>query len=376
MKKYSLFFLFIVFFASISAQNTTKYFRRFYIDPRQYQLRTEIPISFESSRLTYAYRVEYDKNNRIIDVRYLLRGRQNIDVSGFSGMIINYLDSIEKRFYVNNFNKPIKNRGIYADCLVFNKEKHPIQLINYNSTNSIMKDIDGVAKYIWKLNDKGWIISEKFLDENDKPIYNKKGFFEEKYIWSNDDLNYYIRFEYYNDKGKLVKNQNGISAREVTFDKKTESLQKIINYDDANYLAINNNGFATSDFSYDKNGNRTAQFFYNKKNVLSINNKGLAIVKWDYDSIGNNTETAYYDVNKKLTSYNKTGVARIVNKFDNIGRLIEVRTYDKDNRLKENKKREAIVRWVYDENGKLITIKGYDANDRWSTERYKAKAKE
>lgn len=370
MKKHSLIFLFIIFFASITAQNTTKYFRRFYIDPRQNQLRTEVPISAEKARYTNAYRVLYNENGQIIDVRYVVRGIQYYDDSNFTGMTISYTDSTEKRKFVNSKNILVKNRGVYSNVLYFDKQNRPLKLINYDNKGLIAQDINSVAIYSWILNEKGWIISEKYMDGNKNQVWNKRGFFEEKFNWGEDSLNYIIRFEYYDDKGNLTRNNNGISVRTAKFDKKTESTQEIKNYDKKHQLVISDEGFAISTFQYDKDLNMTSRFFFDTKNNLTKNSNDVAIIEWEYDSLGNNSELTYYDNNMKLTPYKLNNISRIVRKYDTYGRPTEVRTFDNKNNLLENKKREAILRWFYDEKGKVKSVKGYNSKDQWVSERY------
>lgn len=125
MKKISLFILLTLVVITVFAQENVKYFRRFYIDARQGQYRTEVPILEDFARKTSSYKVLYDENGRIKDVRFVIHGTQSFDESGFTGVIITYTDSTERRAFVNNSNKPIKNQGVYSYVLVFGKKEIP-----------------------------------------------------------------------------------------------------------------------------------------------------------------------------------------------------------------------------------------------------------
>lgn len=371
MKKYQSIIFSILFFASISAQEHEKYFRRFYIDTRQCQIRTEIPISKEKAEHTFAYKVLFDDKDRIIDVRYFVRGSQTFNELGFTEMTIIYSDSIEKRTFVNAKKQPIKYNGIYSYSLLLNSQKQPVKLINFNSKGVICEDVNGIASYSWSLNEKGWIIAEKYFDCNYKPVQHKQGFFEQKCYWEENADSYVIRYEYYDKDGNLTKKKDGVSINTLRFDKKTESLQEIKNYNENNQLVASKEGYVSTDFSYDKHGNRIQQRFLDKNNNLTENKSGIAIMEYKYDTLQNVTEKIFYGKKKELKPFEETGIARLVYKYDLNGNPTEYRFYDAKGNLKENNKHEAIIRWTYDSpNCKLLSIKGYNAKDQWVSERY------
>ncbi|MBP1663500.1 MAG: hypothetical protein H6Q19_640 [Bacteroidetes bacterium] len=371
MKKYKSIIFFFLIISSVSAQEREKYFRRFYIDTRQYQLRTEIPISKEKAGYTYAYKVLYDDKDRIVDARYLVRGSQTYNGSGFTGLTILYSDSVEKRTFVNAKNQPVKEKGVYSYSLVLNSQRQPVKRINFDSKGVISEDENGIASYSWSLNEKGWIISEKYFDCNYIPVQHKKGFFEEKCYWGENADSYIIRYEYYNKDGNLTKKKDGVSINILRFDKKTESLQEIKNYNANNQLTESKEGYASSDFSYDKYGNRIQQRFLDKNNKLTENTSGIAIFEYRFDTLQNIAEKNCYGKKKELKPLGETGIARVVYKYDINGNPVENRFYDANGNLKENNKHEAIIRWTYDSpNCKLLSIKGYNAKDQWVSERY------
>lgn len=372
MKKISLFVFFVIYFSSAYAQDSVKYFRRFYIDTRQYQYRTEVPISSEKAKHTFAYRVAYYKSGKIKDIRFLQAGMPVYDKTGFAGVVINYTDSTEKRTFIDHNNKPMKYNGVYSYSIFFDNERKPIKRINFDKKGLISQDVYGVAIYCWSLDEKGWIVSEKYLDANKNQMANKKGYFEEKYTWGEDAENYIMRIEFLDERQKPVENKSGFAARMITFDKKTESFREFRHYNLKNQLVEDKQGVAIAKASYDNDLNKISEMYFDKNNRLTENKNGVAIFEWEYDTLGNNTKLSYYNKKRELTPFKKTGFAQTTYKFNSLGKPLEICTYDKNNSLKENKKREAIIRWSYDEQGKLISIKGYNSKNQWVSEKYKS----
>lgn len=243
-------------------------------------------------------------------------------------------------------------------------------MINFDASGFITLDNNGVAVYVWETNKDGWIISEKYMDANYKPIWNGKGYYEERINWNQDSENYIIRFEFYDEKGYLTKNKNGFSITTVRFDKKTESTQEIKYSDKNNRLTLCNKGYSILKFQYDEQCNRINQSYFDTQNNVCNNKDGISIYEWSFDRLGNLMKLSSYDIKKNLVAMDKAGIAMVINKYDSVGNLTEKRFFDKKENSKENKKHEAIIRWLYDEKGVLISIKGYDSKDRWVSERY------
>ncbi len=372
MKKTNLILLFLLFFTGLHAEKYVGYYRRFYIDARQYQLRTEIPISKEKALKTNAYKVTFDENDRIVDVRFLEQNFQRYDNSRFTGMTVSYADSIEKRTFVDYKNKSVRNRGVYSYSLVLNDKKQPIKLVNFDAKGYITEDTDGVAIYIWTLDDKGRHVSETYLDKNYTSVWNKQGFYEKKYTWNEDKENYIVGHHFFDNKGKPIKTDSHFASIIATFDKATESLQSQRYFDVKNQPTIHKDGFSTVIFSYDTEGNETERHFLDRKEQPAENEEGIAKIKQQFDTLGNIVEQKFYGKNSALKAPKSTGIARVSYNYDARGKLIETSFYDADGQLAENHKREAVIRRTYDENGKLQSIRGYNAKNQWVSEQYSA----
>lgn len=370
MKKPNLILLFLLFFTSLHAEKYTGYYRRFYIDMRQHQLRVETPISKEKARKTNAYKVTFDENDRVVDVRFLEQNYQRYDDFGFTGMTVAYTDSTEKRTFVDYKNRPVRNHGIYSYSLTLNDKKQPVELTNFDARGYISEDADGIAVYVWTLDERGWLISERFLDRNYASVWNKKGFYEAKYTWNEDKDNYIVGYYFFDGKGKPIKADNNVAGIVSTFDKATESLQARRYFDVKNQPTTHKEGFSSVVFTYDGDGNETERLFLDKKEKPTENEEGIAKIEQQFDSLGNIIEQRYYGKNNQLRAPKSTGIARVSNRYDASGKMIERSYYDAFGQLAENKKKEAVIRWTYNADGKLQSIKGYNAKNQWVSERY------
>ena len=354
----------------VLSQNNVGYFRRFYIDDRQYQLRTLDKVDQSIVAKTYCYKVSYDDSMRIAEVEYLRLNKPEIDQNGFAAMKVYYSKSFEKREFLNPAKRPMKNRkGVYSIILSLNDNKVPISLTNYDNNGVITKDKNGVAEYEWKLDDKNWKIESIYKDVAGNRISDNDSCWFEIYRWNEDKDGFLPEISYYGKDGKLNDGKRNYSTIKMRFDKISENLLEIRYLNSKSCLTLNSDSFAIARLEYNKKGNLKMRYFFDQNEQPTNSFNGFCRIKYSFNRYGNVTITQGFAKN----SGNNFIEQRFL--YDDLERIIEKSTWMNGKKLIANQSGFAIIKfkydtknepdeiWFYNVANKLIDYKKVNRND-------------
>jgi len=343
----------------VMSQSKVNYFRRFYIDDRQYQLRTLDLLNESTAKMTNCYRVIYDKNNRISEAEYLKLNKPSIDNYGFACLMVNYTDSIEKRMFLNPSKKPMKNPlGVYSINLILNNKRVPISLKNYSYNAELIEDANGVATYDWTLNEDGWRVESIFKDKVGNRIVDKNGCFFTKYKWGEDNQAYTPEVSFYGKDGELQDGKRGYSIIRMRYDKETENLLERRYLSSKFRLTLNSDSFAVVRMEYNKKGILIKKSFFDiYEQPVNLTHK-FCKIEYKYNKYGNVTESQCYS-RRSGKNY-----IEFRYKYDSTQRIIERTSLKNGKTLFADNNGCAIIRVKYDILGETIETTYYDINNR------------
>jgi len=355
MKK-SLTILFSVISLAVMPQSRVSYFRRFYIDDRQYQIRTLDSLIESVAKMTNCYRVRFDSKNQILEAEYLKRNKPVFDNSGFAGLKIVYSNELEKRVFLNPAKQPMKNSlGVYSIGLILNNKKLPVSLNNYDDKDELTEDINGVAVYNWTLNRDNWKVESIFNDKSGNRIVDKNGCYFIKYKWGEDDQAYTPEVSYYGKDGELQDGKRGYSIIRMRFDKATENLLERRYLNSKYHLTLNSDSFAVIRINYDKKGKLTNKSLFDSSEQLVNSIHKFCTTK--YNKYGNVVENQCYS---KRSGKN---YIEFRYKYDSSQRIIERSSWKNGKTLVADNTGYAIIRVKYNVLGEVIETNYFDVNN-------------
>jgi len=309
--------------------------------------------------------INYDKNGKIT------KDKNEIFIYKFT------LDKEDRIVKVNFFNASsdsvVDKKGCFFKTYQWKEDKtiYFFETSYYGKTNSLILNARGYAisqsKYD-KTNNE--LIEQSFYDTNKKPKVSKQ--FNVAKISSKYDLDgNEIERKYYGTDGKLTISNQGYSIirqKYNTFGKATE--QRLFGNDDnlicGSNRAFIRNGFAIVKCEYDDNGNNTKVSYYENEEKLVQDTSKIAIRIYTYDENNRKTSELLYDANNKLVLKENGCITNW--KYDKFDNIVEEQHFGQDNKLKESKKGIAIIRWIYDVEGKLKTTQYFNSTEKLLSE--------
>ena len=353
------------------SQNNIKYFRKFSIDNRFYQIELKYPVGNSFYNKMSCYQVKYDEKNRVHTIAFLEQGKLAINNIGFTKFAIEYTDSLEKRSYFDKQGKPTFNRdGIHSYSLKKNKNNYPVQLINYDKTGEISKDNSGVSIYQFTLDEKDRIIKVNFLNSVSDSIVDVNGEFYKTFQWKEDKTTYIIEISYFDKSNHLIENSNGIAISHLKFDKINKELSGQSTYGADKTLKVSKQyNAARISSKYDMNGNEIERRFYGIDGKLKDANQGYSMIRQKYNIFGRVTEQRVFGSDEKLISgtnkaFIRNGFAIIKYEYDQKGNNSRVSYYESDDKLMQKTDKFAIKVYTYDDDNRKTTESLYDANNQ------------
>lgn len=361
----------VCFTSTLFSQNNIKYFRKFSIDLRYYQIELKYPVDKSVVNKMSCYQVKYDDKNRIQTIAFLDRGKLSIDNMKVTKFVVEYSDSLENRFYFDKFDKPTVNReGIHSYSLKKNRNNHPVQMINYDKTDGISEDKNGVSIYQFALDENGRTIKVNFLNRESDSIVDKDNSFYRTYQWTEDKSAYMFVMSNYDKSNRLIENSNGIAITYSKYNKTNKELieQTYYGADKAIKVSKQYNASMIST-KYDLDGNETERKFYGINGKLILSNQGYSMVRPKYNTFGKATEQRLYGNDEKLIcgsnkAFIRNGFAIIRYEYDANGNNTKVSYYENDEKLVQDTSKIAIRIYTYDEYNRKTSESLYDANNQ------------
>jgi YD repeat-containing protein len=357
---FSITLLMILSIIGCTEKKTAKYYRRVSIDGR-YAIKGENPISRSMGQKGESYRFSYNKKGELIKVEHFL-GRKLRAESFFGELVaqvaIQHLAVYEERRYLDLKGNPVTDKyGVYYIRLPFDENNNPVSRLNYKY-GIIAEDNNGVAQYVWTLDNEGRRIKAIFYGVTGKRVTSKNEGFETHFKY--DEAGSMIERSYLNSKGALQEDNNGVAILRQKFDEKGNIIEMSY-FDSKDRLTERGTHVAIVRQKFNEDGNIIEERYFDKDEKLNENNMGVAIVRSKFDAYDNMVERRYYDSDDKLTEGIFYGFAIRQYKYDKFGRLAETRFLDTNGNLTNAFNDEAsILRMQYDKDGNLEQILYFD----------------
>lgn len=307
----------------------------------------------------YGYEYVRDSKGLILEKWYLNQNNKHfVSRTGVASMIFAYdenKDMIE--YFYADLEKNCSDNGIvyHASYDEWGNQTEWYTTDEKGTKKKNFYDGSSCQKNTYDVN--GFLIDEKYYDENDNPLdegyfgasykYDAKGFLSERKLYDKN-LNGMIGFP------SLITWKNDIYGNNIEIllydgDGNPAEYQKV-----HKYVA-----------EYDPNGNLTKVSFFGLDGNLTLSDDGYAITVSEYDDNNLLCKQSIYGLDNKPVIDEKTGSSSAETTRDERGNIIEFRYYDiSSNLFINNKEGAAIEKKEYDDFGNEVQISYYDENEQ------------
>lgn len=297
---------------------THLYFKNLYFNVNGYQTQGINLLSMDMIKKTDAFLFKYDKENKLREVSFVIKGRiEDSYTYGFAKQIYRHTDSSIIFSQYDKFGKPLPMsrpdglNTIFAKEIVFKNEVPSYQRgLDING-----KPLLGFIQKKYECDSLGRIVWESNVDEFGQKMditrgagvyYRKFQYTEEGYLLSNS-------FYEIKDQPRAL---GGIHLVGYTYNAKGNIVKNAFYNEDLVLTSQMGSGVAYRLMKYNKWGNMTEQAFYDVSDKPRLGEKGFHIQKSSFDKFSNNTKSAYFGLDG----------TPIINK--EIGAFAEKLTYD------------------------------------------------
>lgn len=255
-----------------------------------------------------------------------------------------------------------KRSRISRYLLHFNEETGLLEQMLYaaGENNDRVGDEARIYGQAYEYDEKGRIITVKFLGHDGKVRGNDFGLGIKKYTYDEDDN--WATVAYYSADGNPSHDGNNCALVTLSYDKWGNRISEV-------YTSIDGKPSLRTDYAvfgfkyeYDDGGNRVKQICINAKGEPMVNTYGWAMETGKYDENGFCTECSFLDLNNKPTNQVQDGVAVSTIRFkpNEVGLNLETSYYSTTGDLLELPTGLAREICEYDSVGQIIKMKFYD----------------
>lgn len=326
---YSLSFCLFIFASNVSAAYLTKYCASTVFRETPFaDIRCANEISASDARNIKHFQFDFDKDKRLIEVRYQL-GTKLLPYSDrfvrASKTKISYHGNNETRFYFNEFDLPTLVSGdVYRSEFKLDEKGKRRALDFYGVDGKRVNNDFGIANYTWERLDNGQIV-EKRKNKAGELVRNRPGF------------GYLVTRFAYDSDGLLTKMYNlGVKGEMLT-------------EDDA--------GVAMTKISYSSNGQFTQWLNLDLENEPRRGMSDIAEIIYEPSAYRGEKEAYFFGPDGKPQT-TRWGAHRVSYQFDGYGNEVQVEYYDIENRPVESSSGISSIRSRYSKDG---TVKFEDA---------------
>lgn len=225
--------------------------------------------------------------------------------------------------------------------------------------NTKVGDADGIYARIYKRDEKGRIIEERYLGHDGTQRSNKKGLGIRRHVYSeNDD---YIETSYYTIDNEESTDGNGVPIVRIEVDQYGNRIKE--SYINNKGVPVLRTDCNSAGFKYVRNeqGLCTELTYFDVDGNMCYNSDGVAGYIREYDENGYTTKIICIDDNKQISTTNE-GWSKQVWVNDSVGNTLEIWLYDKNDKLVEAVSGYAGVKMKYDRYGNQTEWICYGAN--------------
>ncbi|MEZ5472527.1 MAG: hypothetical protein R3E90_12200 [Marinicella sp.] len=292
------------------------------------------PINQQQAQTTAHYRFEYDDQQRITLIAYML-GDQIINDNGnwdtfiwFAPKVtISYQPNQETHQYFNAGNQRISAHGaVYTATYQLDKQGKRHSLAFTNENNEASENAWGIHRYQWQHVNQQELIEKRFsLDGNQQPIRPEFKFFETHMTF--DDLGQLQLMKNFGLDGKPTNNDSGAGMDRIFYDFAGNFQRWHVFDKDGHPVEGNRPMVHIGEHLYDEFGNKIGLRGFDKQSLPKTFSWGEFLIKRSFDASGNQTASLVYDENMQLVSnikieYSSDGLKRTwLKSFDTSGKL-------------------------------------------------------
>lgn len=305
---------------------------------------------------------EYDENDNWVKAIYLtIDGKtayDDVDGVAIYNMEYDKYGNVINAYHMNGDGKPMLPK------------KHLISGVHYTYDDKGLLvqtdflDVDhrtmyvqstGVAIFKNEYDENGYLIKRTFCEPSGKIIESKRGHAIEEYL--NDKHGNQIETWYKNAKGELCEISGGFAGLKQEYDSVGNITKEVYYGIDkkpilakegcAGYSVMYNDKYLVSEYTELGKDLRPAP---DKNNVIRV--------RFEYDKRGNEIKRSFYEADGKTLRLSNEGVAGWTSLYDEHGNILEVQFFDiEENPVMSSSLHYAIVKYTYDDNGYLNSIR-------------------
>jgi len=370
--------------------NQVKFFKNMQSNVSGYLTQGFNPLSDEVVSKTDCFRFTYDKEGRIIELAFVIKGRvEDSYTFGFAKRVFLYSDSTITFSQYDKFDKKLPMSRANGTSTAFAKqivlkEGKPFAERGLNFDNEPLTgftekrfECDSLGRVIWESNVNNF---GRKLD-----ISQRDGIFYRRYDYTANNLmastSFYeiktkkrslggihkVVYEY-NEAGNIIKNSFLDEQDQMRPEPGTGITYRLMKYNDlgnmieqgfhglAGELVLGASGFAQQKNTFDAFSNNTSSSYYDAESK-PVENKEIAAFteKLTYDDRGDLVLNEFFNTESKLINSEILGYAYKALEYNEKGMIAKEAYYDKDNKAIVFKGLGAHAKLSrYDEKGRLI----------------------
>jgi hypothetical protein len=268
---------------------------------------------------------------------------------------------IKRSFHDWDGNLAVTKYGVAGWTMRYDTRGREIELAYFGKVEQPARESDGAFIYSKQYNDRGNLVGEEYLDANRRRMLNNSGYAVAKY--DVDRFGSILRARYLGIGSQTVLATDGTAGWNATYDTKGQQLSKE-NVGLRDELVAGKNDIVRWVKTYDGFGNVTQIRFESAKGEPALSDEGLAGWRSSYDDRREETERMFMGLDGKPSLYKKGGYATWKAKYDDRGRNIETSYYGLDGRMVLAQGGYAVARSVYDERGNTTEVSLFDDQNR------------
>lgn len=312
---------------------------------------------------------EYDEENNWVKATYLtIDGKTAYDDSdGVAIYVMKYdkYGNVINAFHMNGDGKPMipkKNyisgvHNVYDDRGLIVQE----EFLDVDHKPMYVRNM-GVAIIKNEYDENGYVIKKTFCDPSGNVTESKEGNAVAEYL--NDNNGNPIETWFKNKKGNLCDISYGYAGVKQEYDS-IGNLTKLVFYDTAKKPVLDNSGCAGYTLTYNDQNLPIEYVNLGRDLKPSADKNNVIRAKYEYDKRGNIIKSSFYEADGKHLRLNAEGVAGWINIYDEKGNHLERQFFNtKGNPVMSFSLYYAKVKYTYDDNGHLNSIRYYNVDDQ------------
>jgi hypothetical protein len=309
----------ILLFCCCKEKTTTAYYRHInYFGVHNIKLK--YPITPDTTKSDYYYRVTSDNRGRIVSLKFPEVGGQGNDPKAeYSEISISYSKDNEQWLFLDTKGSPIINEyGVYKKIYKLGRGGFLISSNNFDSTGKAVEDSFGVSKCLFKTDDNGLITEWLRLNIKGDTITDKKGNYRSKFSYN--DIGFVVGYANYGRDGTLLEASDSIAAIRYKYDSFGNKIEESFFDKNNNPKGNIEDDAASIQYFYDETGRVVEWRYFGESGDLVKNRCPIVKIMYaengrvaEYDCLGTNQTIL------KSTKFNDTGINSEIRSFDSNG---------------------------------------------------------